>query len=263
LLQAPGGDIVTRIVRIATTSLATLEDFAPPYNLCHPDPRATMARALGLIDAAGAQKADLVCLPETFIASGLSEAQAREIVEKFLADPTSVDPTLGQTALTIAARNGDAQLFDRLQKVFETSTNPEFQEGALRLLAQFEDPALVQRSLEYAVSGKVRNQDAAIQFAIALQVDASRNQAWKYIQDNWDKVQALLTPEMGGALVGSTSSFCSAEARDSVQNFFATHKVAASAKALKHSAENINGCIEFRSLQESNLKTWLAAQPKQ
>jgi len=190
-------------------------------------------------------------------------AQAREIVEKFLADPTSVDPTLGQTALTIAARNGDAQLFDRLQKVFETSTNPEFQEGALRLLAQFEDPALVQRSLEYAVSGKVRNQDAAIQFAIALQVDASRNQAWKYIQDNWDKVQALLTPEMGGALVGSTSSFCSAEARDSVQNFFATHKVAASAKALKHSAENINGCIEFRSLQESNLKTWLAAQPKQ
>ncbi len=31
-------------------------------------------------------------------------AQARQIAEKYLADPASVDPTLGQTALAIAAR---------------------------------------------------------------------------------------------------------------------------------------------------------------
>ena len=115
--------------------------------------------------------------------------------------------------------------------MYETSTNPEFQEGALRLLVEFEDPALVKRSLDYAVSGKVRNQDAAIQFAIALQIDANREQAWKYIQDNWDKVNALLTTEMGSVLVGSTGGFCSADARDGIQNFFSTHKVAASAKA--------------------------------
>jgi aminopeptidase N/puromycin-sensitive aminopeptidase len=190
-------------------------------------------------------------------------AQARQIVEKFLADPTSVDPTLGQTALAIAARNGDAQLFDRLQKVYETSTNPEFQEGALRLLAQFQDPALIQRSLDYAVSGKVRNQDAAIQLAIALQIDESRDQAWKFIQDNWDKVHALLTTEMGEVLVRFTGSFCSADARDNVQSFFSTHKVESSDKSLKHALESIDGCIELRSLQEPNLKTWLAAQPKQ
>ncbi|MGA2806919.1 MAG: M1 family aminopeptidase [Terracidiphilus sp.] len=190
-------------------------------------------------------------------------AQAHQIVEKFLADPTSVDPTLGQTALAIAARNGDAQLFDRLQKVYETSTNPEFQEGALRLLAEFENPALIQRSLDYAVSGKVRNQDAAIQLAIALQIDASRDQAWKFIEDNWDKVHALLTTEMGEVLVRSTGSFCSSEARDRVQSFFSTHKVESSDKSLKHALESIEGCTELRTLQEPNLKTWLAAQPKQ
>jgi predicted amidohydrolase len=79
---------VTRIVRIATTSLATLEDFAPPYNLHQPDPRETMARALALIDAAGALQADLVCLPETFAASGLSAAAARAIAEP-IDGPTS------------------------------------------------------------------------------------------------------------------------------------------------------------------------------
>ena len=189
-------------------------------------------------------------------------AEAHEIAEKYLADPSSVDATLGQTALSIAARNGDAALFDQLQKIAETSTNPELQEGGLRLLAQFEDPALVQRSLEYASSNKVRNQDALIQFAIELQIDANRDAAWKYIKGHWDTVKTLLTPELGNALVGSTGAFCSAEARDDVQAFFADHKVPSAERAVKHSAESINGCIELRSLQQPNLDKWIAAQPK-
>ncbi|MGA2673554.1 MAG: M1 family aminopeptidase [Terracidiphilus sp.] len=189
-------------------------------------------------------------------------AQARQITAKYLSDPASVDPTLGQTALAIAARNGDAALFDRLQQVAENSTNPEFQVGALRLLAEFQDPALVQRSLDYAIGGKVRNQDAAIQFAIPLQAEETRDQAWKYIQSHWDKVQAQLTTEMGAVLVSSTSSFCSATGRDEVKDFFATHKVAAADLALKHAIEHIDGCIELRTLQEPNLKQWLAAQPR-
>ena len=189
-------------------------------------------------------------------------AQAREIAAKFMVDPGAVDATLGQTALAIAARNGDAKLFDQIQKIYETSTNPEFQIGALHLLAQFEDPALVQRSLDYAVSGKVRNQDAAIQFAIALGNDGSRNQAWKYIQDNWEKVKAQFTAEMGAVLVSSTGGFCSDDARASVETFFSTHKVASSDKALKHAIEHIDGCIELHAFQEPKLKQWLAAQPK-
>jgi len=189
-------------------------------------------------------------------------AQARKIAAKYLADRSSVDATLGQTALALAARNGDAALFDQLQKVYETSTNPEAQIGALRLLVRFENPALLERALDYAVSGKVRNQDTAIQFAIALNNNESRDQAWKYIQDNWEKVQAQFTTEMGAILVHSTGSFCSASARASVETFFSTHKVAASDKALKHAIESIDGCIELRALQEPKLKQWLAAQPK-
>jgi aminopeptidase N/puromycin-sensitive aminopeptidase len=192
----------------------------------------------------------------------LITAQARTYAQLYLGDPAEADHTFGQTALAIAARKGDAALFDQLQKVAETSTNPELHVVTLRLLAEFEDPALVQRSLDYAVSGKVRNQDAATQFAIALRSDENREQAWKYLQNNWDKVQAQFTPEMGARLVSSTGSFCSAEGRASVEQFFSTHKVASSDKALKHAIERIDGCIELRTLQEPNLKQWLAAQPK-
>jgi aminopeptidase N/puromycin-sensitive aminopeptidase len=188
-------------------------------------------------------------------------AEARETAEKYIANPVSVDATLGQMALAIAARNGDAALFDQLQKVYETSTNPEFQIGALRLLAEFENPTLVERSLAFAVSGKVRNQDAAVQLAIALQIDENRDLGWQFIQSHWDKVQAQLTTEMGAMLVGSAGSFCSVPAREDVRNFFSTHKVVAADQALKHAIERIDGCIELRALQEPQLKTWLSAQP--
>jgi aminopeptidase N/puromycin-sensitive aminopeptidase len=187
-------------------------------------------------------------------------AQARQLTQQYLNDPTSVDPTLGQTAVAIAARNGDATLFDTLQHIFETNTNPEFQEGALRLLPVFHDPALLEHALDYAVSGKVRNQDAAILFAIALRSDETREPAWNYIKAHWDKVQAQLTAGMGSRLISTTGNFCSEADRDDVRAFFSTHKVPGSDLALKHAIEHINGCIELRSLQEPNLKQWLAQQ---
>ncbi len=70
-----------KLARIATTSLATLEPFAPPYNLSEPDPAETFARGLALVDAAGAQHADLVCLPETFAAAGLPSARIADLAE--------------------------------------------------------------------------------------------------------------------------------------------------------------------------------------
>jgi aminopeptidase N/puromycin-sensitive aminopeptidase len=190
-------------------------------------------------------------------------AEARRIADKYLSDRASVDPTLGQTALSIAAINGDAALFDRLQHIFETSADPEFQESALRLLMQFEDPVLLRRALDYAVSGKVRNQDAAIQFIIGLDVTANRDQVWQYMKDNWDKVKAQLTTTFGGYIVSAAGNFCTPAAREDVQSFFASHPVPASDVELRHAVEHINGCIEFRALQQPQLATWLSTQPTQ
>jgi aminopeptidase N len=187
--------------------------------------------------------------------------QAREISAKYLVNPDAVDPNIAQTALQITARSGDATLFDQLQKVSENSTNPEIQIGALRLLAIFENPELAKRALEYAVSDKVRNQDAAFQLAISLDTDKNRDLAWKFIQSHWDEVKKEFTPELGSVIVGATSTFCSASDRDEVSQFFAEHKVPDADQTLKHAIERINGCIELRNLQEPQLKTWLAKTP--
>ena len=189
-------------------------------------------------------------------------AQARQMAQNYLLDPNSIDPTLSRNALASAARNGDAALFDGLQKVAESATDPNVQNTALRLLAEFQDPALVQRSLDYAASGKVRNQDAAIQFAAPLNREETRAQAWNFIKNNWSKIQAQLAVGMGAHIVHQAGNFCSADDRDDVEKFFAAHKIPESDRALKHAIESINGCIELRSLQLPSLIQWMSTQPK-
>ncbi len=185
-------------------------------------------------------------------------AQARKLADQYLDNPASVDPTLGQAALAAAAASGDSALFNRLQKLYESSTDPALKVSALRLLVQFENPALLERGLEYSVSDKVRNQDAAIQLAGGLRTPENRDATWNFIKTHWTQVQAALTTDLGARLVSYAGSFCTTEARDDVKSFFAAHPVPASDVALKHAVENIDGCVELRRLQEQNLKTWLA-----
>ena len=187
-------------------------------------------------------------------------AEAHTIAEKYLQAPDSIDANLAQPALTIAAVNGDAAFFDQLQKIFETSSNPELQEAALHLLPDFRDPALERRAFDYAVSGKVRNQDSPI-FLLALQRSVhTRDLAWQLIQQNWDKVNAQMTTMMGTYLMRGSEGFCSAEKRDEVVSFYSTHKVHAAERALLRARDQINDCIELRAAQEPKLKEWIASQ---
>lgn len=187
-------------------------------------------------------------------------AQARKLADEYLQNQNSVEPTLAQKALAVAAANGDSAFFDQLQTIFETSHNPELQETALRLLGDFREPTLEKRTLEFAVSGKVRNQDSAIVLSSMLREPQTQEVAWEFVQQNWPEVQSQITTMMGGRIVAGAGGFCSAEKRDEVVGFFTTHKVPASARALVGARDHINDCIDLRSQQGGNLQTWVERQ---
>lgn len=183
--------------------------------------------------------------------------ESKKIATAYLADPASVNGTLAHAAINVAATHGDAAFFDLLQKTAETSKNPIIASSALYDLARFKNAELMQRALEYAASGKVRNQDAVALFEIALQSPNTQDKAWQYIEQNWPKVKAQFTTWAGGSLVSSTAAFCSTEKGEQVKDFFTTHKVAASGSALMRSQNAIHDCVDLRAEQSANLQQWL------
>jgi aminopeptidase N/puromycin-sensitive aminopeptidase len=193
-------------------------------------------------------------------------AEAKELTDRAHAsgarNDKGLDPILTDEAIVITAANGDAALYDKVMAASKDSSDPGAQSDALRTLAHFRDPALVTRTLDYAVSGQVRNQDSWIPIAILLGAVDTREQTWQYIQQNWEKVHAQLTTNSGAHIVGAAGSFCSVEKRDEVAKFFATHKVEAADRTLAKALDNINDCVHLRDAQEPSLHQWLALQTK-
>ena len=108
----------------------------------------------------------------------------------------------------------------------------------------------------------MRNQDTWIALVALLRERATQDQAWEYMENNWDKVHAQLTISSGAEVVRATGSFCTAERRDDVMEFFATHKLEASERTLAKAVDSINDCIQLRSSQEPEFRAWLQSQPR-
>lgn len=187
-------------------------------------------------------------------------AHARQLAEDLFAGKKSTEADLVDVSVAIAAENGDEAFYERLLTVSQKSNDPGLQTEALQMLTRFRKPVLVIRTLEYAVSGQVRNQDSWILIATELSQPQTRELAWSWVQQHWDKVKAQLTTASGANVVGSTGSFCTVAQRAEVADFFATHKVEAAERTLAKALDSIDACVKVRETQEPKLREWLGKQ---
>jgi aminopeptidase N/puromycin-sensitive aminopeptidase len=193
-------------------------------------------------------------------------AEAKDLANRAYASEAKkdkgLDPILTDEAIAVTAADGDAALYEKVLVASKDPSDPGAQSDALRTLALFREPEFVTRTLDYAVSGQVRNQDSWIPMSMLLNGIDTREETWSYIRQHWDKVHAQFTTNSGAHVVSAAGSFCSAEKHDEVAAFFATHKVDAAERTLAKALDNINDCVHLRAAQEPSLHQWLAAQAK-
>jgi aminopeptidase N/puromycin-sensitive aminopeptidase len=184
-------------------------------------------------------------------------AAARKLADKALDDPSSVDRELAFGAMSLAALNGGDDLYDRLLAGVKTSKSPEEYYLHLFTLADFSDPKLLQRTLDYAITPDVRSQDALGLISNVMDQPAGEKLAWDFVLSHWDAVQKAGGPFASAEVVGATSSFCDAHMRDQVEQFFAAHRIEAAERTYRQSIERINNCVDLKSRQEPQLASWL------
>jgi len=167
------------------------------------------------------------------------------------------DPTIADAAVALAARKGDATMYDKMLRVAQNASDPDLKTDALHLLTRFEDPILVMRTLEYAVSDDVRSQDSWTLIALLLSRRATQDMAWQFVQQHWTEIARKATVNSGARIVEATGAFCSAERRDEVASFFAAHPVTTAERTLAKALDGIDDCIHLRAAQEPELRRWL------
>ena len=211
----------------------------------HADLRATLFEALGRAKDPGV----------------LTEAE--NLTKQLFSGQKPTDPMIGDAAVALATPNGDTEMYDRLQRVSREAADPDLKEAALHVLTRFEAPALVERTLKYAISDEVRSQDSWELVALLLARRETQDQAWTFVQQHWAEIEQKATINTGTRLIEAAGSFCTVEKRDEVKGFFQAHGAGAPDRALEKSVDRINSCIQLRRAQEPALRIWLDRQAGQ
>lgn len=183
--------------------------------------------------------------------------EARNIADRALQDPASVNREIAFLALRLAALNGDPAFFDQLMAAVKNAKSPEQYYMYLFALPQFGDPQLLERTLNFAVSPEVRSQDALSVVSRVMDNPAGEKLAWAFVQSHWSDVQKAGGPFASAEIVAATGSFCSDGMRDEVKSFYEAHKIAAAERTYRQSMEHINDCVDLKSQQEPQLASWL------
>ena len=187
-------------------------------------------------------------------------AAAQKMVQQYLRQPGSTDPTLTGAAFSVAAENGSPELYATLCAALDKAKSTDEHYIYLFSLTSFPQPELVQKTLQLLAEGKVRQQDYPSFFGSLLANVTARDETWAYLKSHWDDLSEKISSFGGRGAVSALSSFCSVKDKDDVKQFFVSHRAPGAERTVQQSLEAIDNCIDFKQLQQANMEKWLNQQ---
>jgi aminopeptidase N len=185
-------------------------------------------------------------------------AQANVLVQEYMKDPASVDGTLARAAVRVAARHGNAQLYAQYKAQLQKQLSPETYYRFFFGLAEFPDPVLAQRTLEWTLTPDVRAQDLSM-VSNMVGNPATSDLAWNFMREHYPEIDKKTGSGLGGEylFIGAASSLCDARKREEVEQFFQQHPLPGTERNQKEAIESITSCIALRDQQQAKLSAWL------
>src|ERR1039458_8320950 len=136
-------------------------------------------------------------------------AEAESLTRQLVAGQKPADPTLADAAVLLTTPSGDAEMYDRMLRAARNAGDPDFKRAALDVLTRFQSRALVERTLEFALSGEVRNQDSWVPIALLLERRETQDQAWGFVVRHWGEIERRAAGEPRARGVGGGGALCS------------------------------------------------------
>jgi len=184
--------------------------------------------------------------------------QASTLVQQYMKDPQSVDPTLVRAAIGVAARHGNAELYNQFKAQLKDAKTPEMYYRYFYALAAFPEQDLIQQTLASTLTPDVRSQDLYL-LTNLMENPEGRDAAWNFMRKNYDALNAKTGGGLGGfgLFLRAAQSFCSQEREQEVQQFFAQHPIQGTERNQREALESIHSCAELKQQQETALAAWL------
>ena len=157
------------------------------------------------------------------------------------------------------AADGTLERHQRFIKQYIAESLSEEKNRIGRALGQFNNPALLKKTLEFALSNKVRIQDTAQIVAGVWANPRGKKLAWEFIKKNWAMLLKRY-PASGHILnrfIKPASGFVTADDFRDFASFFKKHKAPGAERAVKQVLEKINSNIAWLKRDSVLISDWL------
>jgi alanyl aminopeptidase len=189
-------------------------------------------------------------------------AEATKLAWKWIDDKSAIAPDMVLTVLGVAARHGDAALYDKLLAAAKGAKELKQRTEYLDALAAFRDPALVARNHDVVLSDTfdIREVSALAFGGLGGSVDdAAREAMWTWFKANYDAYMGRLPEPSRVYVVRVAGGFCDEAHRKDVEEFFAdkVKAIRGAPRTLKAVLERIGTCARLRTAQRPSVIAFL------
>ncbi|CAL5869496.1 uncharacterized protein PFLUO_LOCUS3726 [Penicillium psychrofluorescens] len=202
-----------------------------------------------------------------FGAAGMADdatiVQAAKNMFSSLADGnlSAVHPNIRDNVFKIVLKHGGVKEFDLVLDRLRNSPSSDEKFSALCCLGAAEDPALIRRTLDLAISTEVKSQDLTEPLSCLQKHPAGIEASWAWVKSNWDSLVKRLPPsldKLGWLVQMITSRFCTEEQMKDVESFFSSVDTKDFDRSLEQSLDAIRVKIHWLQRDCEDVDTWLS-----
>ncbi|PKI82777.1 Aminopeptidase 2 mitochondrial [Malassezia vespertilionis] len=176
-------------------------------------------------------------------------------------DDSRIDPDILRTVLSLAVRHGGANEYDVVMRVYNKPPTPRHKLAAMVAFGYTQDRALLQRTIDFVFSGKVKSQDFMYFFMSLAANPSSRRMLWETVKARFDELAARFEGNfsLSNLIKSSISSFSQEQDAKEVEAFFAARNTAKFSMSLAQGLDSIRAQARWLERDAQNVAAWLKA----
>jgi puromycin-sensitive aminopeptidase len=187
------------------------------------------------------------------------QAEVRKLYQRSHEEAGAVDPSLLPAIIAVLAHAGGETEYAAFVEKFRTARTPQEEQRYLYALAGFRQPELLRRTLEKAINGEVRTQDAPFLTRALLTSVYAREAAWEFVKANWATLERQFPAKSGiRRMCEGITALATPELEADVREFFASRQITLGGKTLEQYLEQLHVAVVFREREGPALEAYLS-----
>ena len=184
---------------------------------------------------------------------------AQDRCRAILFQNTSTEPELVAAATNVVAATGDAQDYEWFVSHYRNPSTPQDQIRMLYALAEFDNPELIARTCEFALTSEVKTQNAPFLLNRCIANRKHGEQAWNFVRQHWQEENENFPGNTIIRMASAVATLNTDAMEADIQSFFSEHPIEQAGKMLDQVLERQRVNTELRRREADVVRSALGA----